>query len=67
MADPGEGPGGPAPPLSLDQIKNSNNISRLDMIALFKAYRALYGDFIVVVLAFTRNLGEALLLRDIIF
>ena len=37
------------------------------MIALFKAYRALYGDFIVVVLAFTRNLGEALLLRDIIF
>ena len=35
---------GARPPLSLDQIKNSNNISRLDIIALFKAYRALYGD-----------------------
>ena len=40
----GGGARGTRPPLSLDQIKNSNNISRLDMIALFKAYRVLYGD-----------------------
>ena len=61
----GGGARGTRPPLSLDQIKNSNNISRLDMIALFKAYRhcmEIYKRCMVVVLAFIRNLGEALLL-----